>query len=58
MAAMITAENDERNICGFPPVYTLLKAIEAARAEGLDYGISYGRGDYAILRQLRRCRAY
>jgi AmmeMemoRadiSam system protein B len=33
----IAAEGDSRRICGLPPTYTLLKAIEPARGKLLDY---------------------
>lgn len=41
MARIIIDERDERNVCGFPPIYVMLRALRATRGEGLDYGISY-----------------
>jgi len=40
-ADLIIKEHDERNVCGFPPIYVMLKVLRASRAEGLQYGISY-----------------
>ena len=33
----IMAEGDLRNICGLPPIYTLLSVIECERAEIIRY---------------------
>lgn len=32
----VSRENDQRNICGMPPMYTMLKLIEGAKGQALD----------------------
>ena len=36
--ALIARDNDARNVCGFPAIYTLLKVCGACEGELLDYG--------------------
>lgn len=41
VADQILRDKDARNICGFPPIYVLLRALGAAEGQRLEYGISY-----------------